>query len=155
MRRTHLPDDFYLSLTEFLLHAKQQIVGMSADYGLSSMQALTLLLSSPSEPRPMNSFCKLYDCDASNVTGIVDGLEQKGLVSRQPHPDDRRIKIIQLEPAGDKLRREIANRLSSQSDSLFNGLDMHEIEQLAGLIQKVAVASTPKNVCPVRRLAHL
>lgn len=154
MKTSHLPEDFYLSLTEFLLHAKQQIVGLSAEYGLSSMQALTLLLTGTSEPRPMKSFCKLYDCDASNVTGIIDGLEQKGLVSRQPHPDDRRIKIIKLEPAGEKLRKTIAKRLSSQSDSLFNGLSIHEIEHLAKLIQKVATASTPQ-VYPARHLARL
>lgn len=143
MKKSHLPEDFYLSLTEFLLHAKQQVVGISAEFGLSSMQALTLLLTG-GEPRPMNSLCKLYDCDASNITGIVDGLEQKGLVSRQPHPGDRRIKVVQLEPAGEKLRRTIARKLAVQSDSLFNGLSAREIEQLARLIQKIATATTPK-----------
>jgi DNA-binding MarR family transcriptional regulator len=154
MKKSHLPEDFYLSLTEFLLHAKQQIVGLSAEFGLSSMQALTLLLTGTSEPRPMNSFCKLYDCDASNITGIIDGLEQKGLVSRQPHPNDRRIKVIRLEPAGEKLRKTIAKRLSSQSDSLFNGLSTAEVEHLARLIQKVASASAPKT-CPISRLVRL
>lgn len=153
MHKTHLPKDFYLSLTEFLMHAKQQVVGLSAEYGLTSMQALTLILSGTSEPRPMNSFCKLYDCDASNVTGIIDGLEQKGLVSRQPHPEDRRIKVIRLEPAGEKLRSEIASRLSRQSDSLFNGLSTREVEQLARLIQKIATATTPKPY-PIHHLAH-
>lgn len=138
MKKTQLPEDFYLSLTEFLLHAKQQVAGLSAEYGLTSMQALTLILSGTSEPRPMNSFCKLYDCDASNITGIIDGLEQKGLVSRQPHPNDRRIKVIQLEPAGKRMRRAIAAQLAAHSDSLFSGLTLSEIEQLAQLIQKIA-----------------
>jgi DNA-binding MarR family transcriptional regulator len=141
MKKSHLPEDFYLSLTEFLLHAKQQVVGISAEFGLSSMQALTLLLTGSGELRPMNSFCKLYDCDASNITGIVDGLEQKGLVSRQPHPGDRRIKVIRLEPAGKKMRRAIASQLAAQSGSLFSGLSTSEIEQLAQLIQKVASAN--------------
>jgi len=152
--KTSLPQDFYLSLTEFLLHAKQQIVGLAAEYGLTSMQALTLLLVGSNEPRPMNVFSKLYGCDVSNITGIIDGLEQKGLVSRQTHPDDRRIKVIQLEPAGQKLRQKLAKELGSQSSSLFGGLSEHEMEQLMHLIQKVASATTP-TVCPLRRLARL
>ena len=149
MKTSLLPEDFYLSLTEFLLHAKHQIVGLSSDFGLSSMQALTLLLIGD-EPRPMNMLCKLYDCDASNITGIIDGLEQKGLVSRQPHPNDRRVKVIKLEPAGEKLRKTIAAQLEDQSDSLFNGLSSREVALLAQLIQKVAAANQPVR-CPIRR----
>jgi DNA-binding MarR family transcriptional regulator len=33
-------------------------------------------------------------CDASHVTGIVDGLERRGLVERWPAPDDRRVKHL-------------------------------------------------------------
>lgn len=135
-----LPDNFYLSLSEFLLHAKQQIVSISAEYGLTSMQALTLLISGET-PRPMNSFCKMYDCDASNITGIIDGLEEKKLVSRRPDPRDRRVKVIQIEKPGERLRAKIAAQLAAQSHSLFNGLSDSEIEQLARLISKVAAAS--------------
>ena len=152
MKKSYLPEDFYLSLTEFLLHAKHQIVSLSSEFGLTSMQALTLLLIGD-EPRPMNMLCKLYDCDASNITGIIDGLEQKGLVSRQPHPNDRRIKVIRLEPAGEKLRNTIGTQLESKSDSLFNGLDAREIELLAKLIQKVADANELAS-CPIRKLVR-
>jgi DNA-binding MarR family transcriptional regulator len=141
MKTSNLPADFYLSLTEFLLHAKQQIVAISAEFGLTSMQALTLLLISDDQPRPMNSLGKLYDCDASNVTGIIDGLEQKGLVSRLVHPSDRRIKIIKLEPAGKKLRLIIASKLSSDSNQLFRGLDDEEIGQFAQLIHKTTYSA--------------
>jgi DNA-binding MarR family transcriptional regulator len=153
MKSSNLPDDFYLSLTEFLLHAKQQIVSISADMGLSSMQALTLLLVSTGQPRPMNSLGKLYDCDASNITGIIDGLEQKGLVSRRPHPSDRRIKIIRLEPAGLELRQAIANRLSSESHNMFNGLGETELRQLALLIHKVADTNRSAT-CPITKVSH-
>src|SRR5207247_2019312 len=93
-------DTFYFALVSFLLQAKQQVVAISGEFGLTSIQALTLLQVDTIEAPSMSSFCKLYDCDASNITGIIDGLEQKGLVARRPHPSDRRIKIIHLEKAG-------------------------------------------------------
>jgi DNA-binding MarR family transcriptional regulator len=142
MNNYDLPDRFYLSLTEFLLHAKQQVVSISAEFGLTSMQALTLLVTGDSA-KPMNSFCKMYDCDASNITGIIDGLEEKKLVSRQPHPKDRRVKVIRLETAGKHLQKQIVKRLSQQSGVLFNGLSTAEAQELAGLITKIAASSKP------------
>ena len=72
---------FYASLLEFVMTSKQSLVALSADFDLTLMQAVTLLIVDIDEPKPMNAFQKLYNCDASNVTGIVDGLEEKGLES--------------------------------------------------------------------------
>lgn len=140
MHTRKLPNNFYLYFVEFLVKVKQQIVSMSADYGLSSMQALTLLLTSEDNPRPMRGFCDLFGCDPSNITGIIDGLEQRKLVSRQEHPKDRRIKMIKLEPRGAKLKAELIERLSESSQHLFGHLGEHEAEHLTHLFEKLAKA---------------
>ena len=49
---------------------------------------------------PMNELAALLACDNSNVTGLVDRLEARGLVTRQPSPEDRRVKHIVLTDAG-------------------------------------------------------
>lgn len=126
------------------MNAKQHIVAIGAEFGLSSIQAITLLLTDSSKPRPMKNFCTLYNCDASNITGIVDGLEQKGLVSRQNDPKDRRIKIICLEPAGKKMQRAIIERLSTSSGFLFDPLSETEAQQFVTIIEKLA---HQKNQC--------
>lgn len=140
MANSNLPEDFYLSLTEFLIHAKSQIVALSYEFGLSVMQALTLLLIGD-DPRPMNSLCKLFHCDASNITGIIDGLEQKQLIARAAHPHDRRVRVIKLLPAGRKLRQTLAHRLAENSNELFYGLNSAELNQLVRLIHKIADAN--------------
>lgn len=142
MDKNDIPENFYISLTEFLLHAKQQIIAISSEFGLTSMQALTLLLTRAEEPRPMGALCRMYDCDASNITGIIDGLEQKQLVSRRSSPNDRRVKVVHLEKAGAKLKQKLAAKLSGKSGELFNGLTSEEVAHLARLIQKVAKANT-------------
>lgn len=134
------PDQFYFALVSFLLHAKQQVVTLSAEFGLTGIQALTLLQVSTIEAPSMSAFCKLYNCDASNITGIVDGLEQKGLVSRRPHPSDRRIKIIHLEPAGKLMQAKIIRRLAETSNHLFAPLNQTERKQFEALVQKLAPA---------------
>lgn len=120
------------------MNVKQNIVTIGAEFGLSSIQAITLLLTDSGKPRPMKNFCTLYNCDASNITGIIDGLEQKGLVSRQNDPKDRRIKIICLEPSGKKMQRAIIERLSTNNGFLFDPLSETEARQFVSIIEKFA-----------------
>ncbi len=137
MATSIVPPNFYLSMIEFLLNSKQRIIAVSSEFGLTAMQAFTLLLTNNETPRSMNTFCRMYDCDASNLTGIVDGLEQKGLVVRREHPKDRRIKLIHLQPAGRKLQQQIVRKLTSQSENLFMPLSQDEIYQFVRLIEKL------------------
>ncbi|HVY96385.1 MAG TPA: MarR family transcriptional regulator [Solirubrobacterales bacterium] len=59
------------------------------------------------EPRAMGEIAAFLHCDNSNVTGIVDGLEEKGLVERRPAEHDRRVKLIALTAAGRRLRARL------------------------------------------------
>ena len=141
MPRESISQNFYLALLEFLMTAKQHIMAIGGEFGLTSIQAVTLLLLDESRPRPMKNFCVLYHCDASNVTGIVDGLEKKGLVSRQNDPHDRRVKVIQLEAAGKKLQQNIIERLSADNGFLFDPLTADETRQFARIMEKLAATS--------------
>ncbi len=133
-----IPHTFYLSLLEFLLNSKHYILSLSSNHDLTPMQAMTLLLTRADEPRPMNSFCHMFNCDASNVTGIIDGLEQKGLVSRRENPADRRIKQIHLEPAGQRVQDALVSELSRNDNSVLAPLSDAEVQQFVHLIQKLA-----------------
>ena len=59
------------------------------------------------EPRTMSEVADYLRCDNSNVTGIVDGLEARGLAERTPSPDDRRVKLIALTSEGRRLRARL------------------------------------------------
>lgn len=59
------------------------------------------------EPRTMSEIAAFLRCDNSNVTGIVDGLEARGLAERTPSPSDRRVKLIALTAAGRRLRARL------------------------------------------------
>lgn len=56
------------------------------------------------QPRTMSEVATALHCDNSNVTGIVDTLEEKGLATREPAPHDRRVKLIALTAAGRRVR---------------------------------------------------
>ena len=54
-------------------------------------------------------------CDASNVTGIVDRLEGRGLVERKPDPNDRRVKRLVLTPQGQTLWQAHHDRIFDEA----------------------------------------
>ncbi len=138
---THVTSHFYLSLLEFLMNSKQQIMAIGNEFDLTSTQAITLLLVDEHRPRPMKNFCILFHCDASNVTGIIDGLEKKGLVSRRSDSQDRRIKVIQLEPAGKRLQQAIIERLETANDFMLRELSDTEQQQFVQIVAKLTIAN--------------
>jgi DNA-binding MarR family transcriptional regulator len=140
MYSSHANNKFYLSLLEFVTNVKQYVISIGSEFGLTSIQVMTLLLLDEAMPRPMKNFCTLFHCDASNVTGIIDGLERKGLVSRQSDPHDRRIKVIQVEPEGIKMRETILDRLAQYDDYIFGALTAAETEQLVRIVEKLAAS---------------
>jgi len=83
---------------------RQRFADRSAHFDLSFAQAMAL--RELDEPVPMRELASRLCCDASNVTGIIDRLEARGLVERRMAPDDRRVKRLVLTEAGHRLREE-------------------------------------------------
>lgn len=78
-------------------------IGREHDLRPAAFGALRML----DQPRAMSEIASYLHCDNSNVTGIVDGLEERGLVERQPAEHDRRVKLIALTPEGRRLRARL------------------------------------------------
>ena len=129
------PEQSYLTLVEFLMMSKQRLIKIGAKYHLSSMQTITLLLLE--EPRAMGSFRHIFNCDASNVTGIIDGLEQKQLVKRFEVNSDRRIKMIKLLARGKHIRAALLSQLTSDDQYILAGLTPSEAASFIYLVQKI------------------
>lgn len=96
----------------FFSHHRPRVWGIAAEFDLAPMQMLALKNLEPDRELPMSSLAQLLHCDASNVTGIVDRLESRGLIERRPSPEDRRVKMLALTEEGQKLRRKIGDRMS-------------------------------------------
>lgn len=95
----------------------REFAAAAAQYGLTSTQAR--VLAQLDGPVPMRGLATLLVCDASNVTGIVDRLEARELVRREPDPADRRVKNVVATDAG----REIIRRVREEMQAMHGALD--------------------------------
>jgi DNA-binding MarR family transcriptional regulator len=75
------------------------------------MQLHALRLIEPGGEHAMGEHAQAHFCDPSNVTGIVDRLEARGLIERRSAERDRRVKILALTPEGERLRAEASRRM--------------------------------------------
>jgi DNA-binding MarR family transcriptional regulator len=108
---------------------------------LTPPQLKALVSFEPGQTQPMRALAEGWRCDASWVTGIVDGLEERGYVKRQSHPTDRRVKVVAITPLGEKAKAGALELLYEPPASL-DALTVAEQRQLRDLLVKVHRART-------------
>ncbi|MFF8292421.1 MarR family winged helix-turn-helix transcriptional regulator [Streptomyces sp. NPDC016309] len=89
----------------------------AAQHSLTGAQARVLGLLAL-EPTPMRRIAQSLRCEPSNVTGIVDRLEARGLVERRPDPADRRVKIAAATEEGRATARRLREALDFAREPL-------------------------------------
>jgi MarR family transcriptional regulator, organic hydroperoxide resistance regulator len=108
--------------------------------GLTPPQASLMLKLEPGGAYPMATLANALSCHASNVTGIVDRLEEQGLLERRPSAEDRRVKHISMTPAGTTRREQLLDR-TYEAPGAFAALDPDELETLTTLITRLRTAT--------------
>ena len=112
------PCEAWQLLVKFFFTQRADLPTVASEFELSPAQCHVLHLIEPDRLIPMGRLAEALACDASNVTGLVDRLESRGLVRRQPSPEDRRVKALELTPAGARLRSKVLERMAKPPDSL-------------------------------------
>jgi DNA-binding MarR family transcriptional regulator len=105
-------------LVRFFFTQRAHLPPLAAGLELSPAQCHVLHLIEPGRPVPMGQLAETLACDASNVTGLVDRLESRGLVRRRPSAADRRVKVLDLTPRGSRLRSQFLERMTAPPESL-------------------------------------
>jgi len=123
-------------LMRFFFAQREHLPSWGARFGLSPVQCHVLHLIEPGRSMPMNSLADALSCDASNVTGLVDRLESRGVVRRRPSSSDRRVKVLDLTPTGARLRAELLHRMTRQPNPLSR-LSATERRALVRILEKL------------------
>lgn len=117
------------------MHAACEAVGVSPPV------AKALLLLEPGVAKPMRVLAAEWHCDASWVTTLVDGLEERAFAERRVHPNDRRVRTIELTPLGVKTRGEFLDQMH-EPPAGFAALTTDEVVALRDILRKVLDASS-------------
>jgi len=81
--RESAADEAWTLLRNAVRRPAAALLTAASELELHPAQAGALLHMTPDAPRPMHELAAMLACDNSNVTGIIDRLEARGLVARQ------------------------------------------------------------------------
>ncbi|WP_433565684.1 MarR family winged helix-turn-helix transcriptional regulator [Nocardia sp. CA-151230] len=112
------------------------LAAASENLTASQGKALTVLRRGPSA---MRGLAETMACDASNVTGIIDRLEKRGLVRREASASDRRVTNLVITAEGERVTDAIRAKMHTTRDGL-NRLGAEDRDHLYALLERVFVS---------------
>jgi DNA-binding MarR family transcriptional regulator len=120
-------------------HAAQRFAERIAELELAPPQAGMLRIIATTPGQSQQAIANQLGTPPSRLVGLVDGLEERGLIERRRNPDDRRHHALYLTDAGVRFMGRMAAVAGAHDDAICAGLDAAEREQLLGLLRRMAV----------------
>ncbi len=116
------PDDrrdlaaMFAPLTRALI-AREEPVLHAHDISMWGYIVLTALVEQP--VRTQAALAQAINADKSRIISVLDELQERGLIQRQPDEADRRVHLLSLTPAGDRLRRSVESAIRHREDQVL------------------------------------
>ncbi|MFI6734197.1 MarR family winged helix-turn-helix transcriptional regulator [Nonomuraea sp. NPDC050451] len=134
------PDD---ELVETLIGVFMEIDGLfstaSRRLGLTPQQAQLLCFAQHLQPS-FGELATLLHCDKTNITGLVDRLQRRGLLTRQPDPNDRRMTRVHLTPQGEAVTGQFRQVINTTLTTRFSAWPSTQRDSLVHLLQSATTA---------------
>lgn len=89
------------------------------------------------QPCTLKQLADMTGNDAPATTVAINDLEERGLVERQPHPDNRRAKLVSLTPAGRKLVELIHRTVRDDAPTAVQQLSKTDLGHLRRILEKI------------------
>jgi DNA-binding MarR family transcriptional regulator len=116
------PDDrrdlaaMFAPLTRALI-AREEPVLLAHDISMWGYIVLTALVEQP--VRTQTALAQAINADKSRIIGVLDELQERGLIHRQPDEADRRVHLLSLTQAGDRLRRSVEASIRRREEQVL------------------------------------
>lgn len=101
------------------------------------------ILEGAGQPLPCLEIAERLITMVPAITGLIDKLEEKGLVRRKRCSEDRRVWYVALTDAGGELIRKMEKPVTELYLELCNGLSQAECRKLVDLMEKAREANAP------------
>ena len=138
--RRELEGDAWEALSRLWFSRKPVLMELARELDLFPPQIM--VIQNLDRPKPMREVAEYPSCNSSNLTGITDRLEERGLVKRTLDPDDRRVRLLVLTAKGRKVQGRV-NAFLRQPPLSMEALDNEELETLTRLLAKLDPAGLP------------
>jgi DNA-binding MarR family transcriptional regulator len=124
-------------LLEVVVLLNHDMTASLAAEDLTVARATLLWTLADRGPSPQKALADALGVTARNVTGLVDGLEAGGYVTRERHPEDRRSVLVTLTAQGAEWATRQRREQAGLARALFGAMDPARFEGLVGGLDDV------------------
>jgi DNA-binding MarR family transcriptional regulator len=125
-------------ISQLDVHVQEQLIEQLAPLGIHPRHFGMLSLLLGQDGLSQHQLCGPLGVHRNVMVGLVDEMEQRGLVERRRHPVDRRAHAVHLLPAGRQLQAEADVLVSAFEAKLLGGLDAAEARTFVSLLKRVS-----------------
>ncbi|MBS44401.1 MAG: MarR family transcriptional regulator [Nocardioides sp.] len=108
--------------------------------GLSQARIHLLWVLGAEGPVTQRALAAALGVTPRNVTGLVDGLERSGHVTREPHPDDRRALLVTPTALGAEVVATLTAGHRDLADALFGSLSAADRRRFGAMLDDVVAS---------------
>ncbi|WP_106581434.1 MarR family winged helix-turn-helix transcriptional regulator [Murinocardiopsis flavida] len=134
----HLRERPSFLLSQLGFHSDQRFGALLAPLGVTARQFGILRLLAHTAGRSQQQLAEELGIHRNVMVGVIDDLEQRGLVERRRYPTDRRAHAIHLTDAARDLLPRVEGALDACDDELLAALDPADRTTLLTLLQRLA-----------------
>ncbi len=123
--------------TAGILHASQEAMLRNYNLNIQEWRTLGILFFNQDHAAPQHIISSMLGVTRPHVTGIIDALEQEGLVERIAHPDDRRVTLAHLTDKGIEQLKETSPHYNTLLAEMFSPFNEEEKQQMLTLLYRL------------------
>jgi DNA-binding MarR family transcriptional regulator len=127
------------------------VEALGQEFSFSQMMILMTLLRL--HQTSMNQLAQTLGLSRANASGLVDRLENKGLVERIRSEKDRRVVLVQLTPAGRQVAQHLAEQNRQGLRRMMKRIPGRQLQIFVQTLEQLALGLTAAddNDAPARR----
>jgi len=137
MRKLHHDDAVFDSVLELVILLNEDMEQGLGALGLTPSRAHLLWELRRRGPVAQQALAAALKITPRAVTGLVDALVASGLVTREPHPSDRRAALVTFTARGESLMVHMAHDHEAIAHALFGPMSKDELDAFAGALTDV------------------
>ncbi|MBB4122052.1 MarR family winged helix-turn-helix transcriptional regulator [Martelella radicis] len=128
----------------------QRLAGMSSriaslalerDFGVTVQEWRTLAVLDFLDAAPLHLLAQRAGVQKSQMSRLINDLEERDMVAREQHPRDKRSVVLQLTPEAKDLVKRILKKSRERNEHMLRELSQDERQSLMRLIGKITTAT--------------
>jgi DNA-binding MarR family transcriptional regulator len=125
------------------MKAKEESLEAYAEAGVHPYHYAILATLAEGERETQGAIADALDYDRGQLVGLLDELEEAGLVERRRDPDDRRRQVVVMTPEGRKMLTKLRALARKLDGEFLAPLTLDQRQQLRELLLVLAVEHVP------------